>query len=60
MKLSAATTHSEPRYSYEVAIIVPYDDIDMDALIELWKELALAMGFAPSAVHEAFDDSEGS
>ena len=60
MKLLAATTESEPRYSHEVVITVPYDDLDIDELVEIFKELALAMGYHPNAVQEAFSDSEGS
>ena len=60
MKLLVATTVSEPRFSYEVSNTVPYDDVTIEELVELFKDLALAMGYHPDIVKEAFSDTEGS
>ena len=60
MKILAATTDSEPRYGHEAVITVPYDDLTIDELVDLFKELALAMGYHPDIVKEAFSDTEGS
>ena len=60
MKILVATTDSEPRYSYEIVNTVPYDDLSIADLVVIFKELALAMGYHPSNVEDAFGDSEGS
>ena len=60
MKILVATTDSDPRYSYEIVKTVPYDDLSIDDLVEVFKELALAMGYRPENVKESFGDSEGS
>ena len=49
MRLTLESTVSEPQYSIKTIVEVPYDDVELEDVQELVKQLLRGYGFTVSA-----------
>ena len=45
MRITIKSTHSEPQYSSKAQVEVPYDDLTLEQLTELFAQAAVGYGF---------------
>ena len=58
MRITIESTDSEPQFSSKSIVELPYDDVDLNELLQLFTQAAAGFGFPPDSLAKLVNPEE--